>query len=272
MTDGHIVVSCPRCSQKLRLPVLPKAIRVTCKACGHMFVRPASHIGGDGDQLKLGSLPSISTPIQRSGKSMAEGAFFTVLFTVIGILCLSNEHEVWGGICTLIALSCFFGTITGSFKAKCPSCGKIMAGITKSGMSRCACLEYAEGREGRMYPLEESYTSSSPCFALRLSETGKFLMPMVCCVCGAPSSHDGKAVLLSTGGSTNAFGITTVYQFSRSLGVPYCQEHTTGATLDYAERSNDVELKIQSYRFYRNFIHLNQVSLHAPATPFANGR
>ena len=35
------VVACERCGQKLRVPVLPAELLVTCKSCGHKFPCPA---------------------------------------------------------------------------------------------------------------------------------------------------------------------------------------------------------------------------------------
>jgi hypothetical protein len=53
---------------------------------------------------------------------------------------------------------------------------------------------------------------------------------------------------------------TTITQLTRSLAIPYCDEHDAGATLDYdASTQRTLKFKVRSYRFYKGFVSLNGI-------------
>ena len=218
-----------------------------------------------------------STPAKRSADNVISFGMGVLLFLALTIWAALNHHPGWAVVAGLVTLGAAFVTFKGSFAAPCPVCGQSIDELSENGAVQCPnCFAYSVMIQKQFHELDPGATKYGP-FMIPLPPSLR--MPPVCCACGAPATRTrrvSQSVNLADVPGLPPPG--SVKQFE--LDLPVCDVHEPGVTLRPNASRNRIGLQrvgiigptvsmtksplyvameVRSYRFYGEFIRLNEM-------------
>ncbi|MBI5883950.1 MAG: hypothetical protein HZB91_12700 [Elusimicrobia bacterium] len=197
---------------------------------------------------------------------------FGLALAIWAIFLFREDSTGWGLFVGAAGAFCLAGSALLGGKAPCPDCGGTLAYLSpmmKTPYNKCPdCGAYFRGEAGLVRAIEPDHAADVPQFSITLPE--KFVLPGLCCACGAPAD---RAETVSLGiRLVHGPASLTAQAATLSLEVPHCGKHQGGAKLDreLPEGKLDFEtlfvsgrkdpvtvLKVKSYAFYRAFLASN---------------
>jgi hypothetical protein len=206
------------------------------------------------------------THITRNWKSTFNYLILSVVSAGVSVLLFMYFAE---GIITA-AISCvpavlaiifLFMSISGASETTCPNCKKPLSGLStgsNDGVLCDGCHLYFEGKNAELWQTDPARIADSPIFSSPVPE--KFILPDLCCVCGAPSTQKIKVTLTTTNASSaltaTTIGVTTSTR--TTIEVPHCADHKDGA--DLTGTQDRPHIKFRSYPYLRAFCEANQTT------------
>lgn len=199
-----------------------------------------------------------STPITRSWPRTLTLFSLGILGMVFGALSLAGGiHDIdprflfLGVMFLLLGFAGAYMGVKMSYVGDCPACGTPQKGL--GDLHRCDnCLIYGDVVDGRYCELEPDRILKKPLLSARVSQQSQ--MPKLCSACGLSASGTQRLKIIRI-------------EFAFDLDVPHCELHPAGgADLTTAGpkkkgRAEIPVLKVASYRFYREFLKLNNMGL-----------
>ena len=168
----------------------------------------------------------------------------------------------------ILSIILFYMSYCGAGEASCPSCDKIVSGLStgsNDGILCPECTNYLEGKGGKLWITDHSRIADSPVFSSPLPD--EFSFPDGCCVCGSPATHnESVSANIQSDKSTAAMAGVTVLSGGAVSGragytewtvqVPHCDSHKQGASLG-SLGSGKVKISFKSLPYLQAFCKTN---------------
>jgi hypothetical protein len=167
----------------------------------------------------------------------------------------TSDHPIFAAIAAFFAIASGCAAVTGQYTADCPHCGSPMLAGEVTQCSKCG--EFALAERGALVKLPRDYVAESATFIVNMDRVlelgGVVRWPDDCCICGGPSTRTER--LTQSFDSPGIIGNRLTLRFD----VPHCQTHRRGVACGGTSGVVLVGLTFRSYRYYREFIHMNGI-------------